>query len=527
MGDSDGVPYDDDFEEASDDELRRSMTVLDDQIETSLSVNCTVSAPPRLPRRHRKGDSHQGSPSEDQRRPRPVDPLVPVGSLDEKAPSFFKDPFDSARTGSAGSSASQPRVVRGKVSVSGHDPDMERRAQVQVHNGESQPTTAAAQASSKPVWLQFNNAGAPPRHTDLAQNAAVSRPQSGPRRPNRDRDNALELPIAPRPPLSGRSMVSECDGERAGDDRQVKRLQQEIQRLTQRLNEAELFSSQDDLVPKFALEEVEVGCMIAQGGFSSVHHATWRCTTCALKKIFDPIITDELRSEFENEVRMLRLLRHPHIVGLMAVCRVPPALSVLTEYVAGGSIHELLHGAPSQRQRGGIEPEASVVFPVALQAAGALAYMHSMMVVHRDIKSHNVLLTAGSHPVAKLCDFGLARFRSELCTGTLQWAGTPAYMAPELFAKKRYGDAVDVFAFGILIWEVASMDIPHANLDPSDIAHRVQKQDGACLPVSHSWSKSLKKLIRCALAVQPEGRPTMVEVSGQLETITSELPLQD
>merc|ERR1740123_1853675 len=90
------------------------------------------------------------------------------------------------------------------------------------------------------------------------------------------------------------------------------------------------------------------------------------------------------------------------------------------------------------------------------QAAGALAYMHSLDVVHRDIKSQNVLLTEGTRPIAKLCDFGLARMRSELCTGTMQWAGTACYMAPELFAKRRYSEMVDVFAFGTMIWEAGA-----------------------------------------------------------------------
>ena len=81
----------------------------------------------------------------------------------------------------------------------------------------------------------------------------------------------------------------------------------------------------------------------------------------------------------------------------MAVCRKP--LSILTEYVDGGSLFDLLH----TRDR------CPPVLPVMRQAAGALAYMHAVDVVHRDVKSQNVLLTKGM--LAKLCDFGLARMR--------------------------------------------------------------------------------------------------------------------
>merc|ERR1719161_1488576 len=102
-----------------------------------------------------------------------------------------------------------------------------------------------------------------------------------------------------------------------------------------------------------------------------------------------------------------------------------------------------------------------------------------MLVTHRDIKSQNVLLSGANPPDAKLCDFGLARMRSELCTGTMQWAGTAAYMAPELFAKRRYTEAVDVFAFGVVVWEAAAGEIPHANLEAEDIYRRVKQADGA------------------------------------------------
>merc|ERR1711879_271552 len=116
------------------------------------------------------------------------------------------------------------------------------------------------------------------------------------------------------------------------------------------------------------------------GGFCSVHTATWRGTPCAVKKIFDPVITEELRAEFENEVRMLRRMRHPNVVTIMAVCRVPPALSILTELVAGGSLFDLLHGPPvsASMARNRPEVEPAVLMPLVRESAAALAYLHAM-----------------------------------------------------------------------------------------------------------------------------------------------------
>lgn len=443
---------------------------------------------------------------------------------------------EELRTGSAGSS-NGGRVVRGKVSVGSDE---------RPNTGDSGPSPQGSTTAKPavPMWLQFGNNPARPSLSSECNSLLDDKPKpTWARGEGGGRGARPGSGRAARPPLSSGDHFGDRDRRGVGGvreasptprtgegdqdaERKVKRLQQEVQRLSQRLKEADLFSGQDDMLPKFTLDEVEIGCQIAQGGFSSVHHAVWRSTPCALKKIFDPVITDELRSEFENEVRMLRMLRHPHIVCLMAVCRVPPALSVLTEIISGGSLFELLH-QPSYQMRFCIKADPPSVLPVVHQAATALTYMHTMSVAHRDIKSQNVLLTEGSRPVAKLCDFGLARMVSELCTGTMQWAGTACYMAPELFAKKKYTEMVDVFAFGTMLWEVASTEIPHANMDPADIAHRVQKQDGACLPVVHSWPKSLKAALKATMAVEPDKRPPMTTFMRQLEQIMHDFPPPD
>eukprot|EP00747_Dinoflagellata_sp_TGD_P187229 gnl/TRDRNA2_/TRDRNA2_44770_c0_seq1.p1 gnl/TRDRNA2_/TRDRNA2_44770_c0~~gnl/TRDRNA2_/TRDRNA2_44770_c0_seq1.p1 ORF type:complete len:570 (+),score=140.15 gnl/TRDRNA2_/TRDRNA2_44770_c0_seq1:99-1808(+) len=401
------------------------------------------------------------------------------------------------------------RPVRGRVSVSGEE---ERRPGTGDSGRQQKPGTGDSavrqNSSNRPMWLQHDPT--PPLRQHKS-GELFPRPAEAERR--RVVDSGTQ---------DARDGGDRHGGNAGADDRKVKRQQQEIQRLQQRLNEAERFSAQDDGLPTFKLDEVELGREIGLGGFSSVHHATWHCTPCAIKKIFDPVITDELRADFENEVRMLRRLRHPHIVTIMAVCRQPPALSLLTEYIDGGSLFEMLHG------KGESTPDyKGEALPVILQqASAALAYLHAVLVVHRDVKSHNILLGGGgSRPHAKLCDFGLARMKSELCIGTMQWAGTAAYMAPELFEKKkRYTEAVDVFAFGVLIWEAAAGDIPHANLEAADIFHRISQKDGAGLQISRSWPGRLKSLLCVALAVSHEERPPMTEVLSQLKAIGAEFP---
>lgn len=551
---SEHVDYDDDFEHLSSD---------DDGVKDKSSQNGVLKRDPSSSFRRRREAEAKPHEAEEIAQPEPVTAMEKataatssraqadseVNFASSRPPSqpgssrpgrrVLQEPKDAAlrsateeavemnMSGGSFTNTAGRRPVRAKISVGGSDERIGEPADRRPGTGDSSGKASA----SRPIWLQSDDRQVP---KPGSQGGTPARSLSGDRPSHAVSASPPPRPADPmfasgggrgRPPLEP-DQEFDLDGRAstADGDRKVKRLQQEIQRLTARLKEAELYSAQDEGLPVFNLDEVEVGVQIAQGGFSSVHHAMWRSTPCALKKIFDPVITDELRGEFENEVRMLRRLRHPNVIIIMAVCRVPPALSILCELVSGGSMFELLHGPPQARRPNSIDCEPQSLLPVMQQSSAALAYLHAMLVVHRDVKSHNVLLTPGRFPVAKLCDFGLARPKSELGTGTMQWAGTACYMAPELFAKRRYTEAVDVFAFGVMLWETMSTEIPHANMEPADIAHRVQKQDGAGLPVMHGWPKSLKALLRTCLAVQAEDRPSMVSIGQQLSQVVMDFP---
>merc|ERR1740129_1965303 len=137
----------------------------------------------------------------------------------------------------------------------------------------------------------------------------------------------------------------------------------------------------------------------------------------------------------------------------------------------------------------------------------ALAFMHARNVVHRDVKPHNVLLSP--HLEVKVCDFGLARMKSELMTGAMQFAGTPQYMAPELLRQQKYTEKVDVFAYGTLIWECMSADIPFANLDVPEIRELVFT--GRMLQMPFGTPAAVQAVIRECWTADQAARPTMAE----------------
>jgi len=267
-------------------------------------------------------------------------------------------------------------------------------------------------------------------------------------------------------------------------------------------------------VPHFEFAEVEMGNMINQGGFSVVYKGRWHQTPVAVKKLFDPKIDQALLDEFDNEVQKLEQIRHPNVLLLMGVHRKPPALSIITELVEGGSFSQLLHTpARFNGASGPVSLDLRKTLEILERSGTAIAYLHGRGIAHRDIKTQNVLLTPQLE--VKLCDFGLARMKSELMTGAMQFAGTPNYMAPEIFRNEKYTENVDVWAFGVMMWEALAVDIPFANLDAPEIRDKVCR--GQMLQMPASAPSDLHAIMRSCWTADRTTRPPMGEVVALLQ----------
>ena len=138
-----------------------------------------------------------------------------------------------------------------------------------------------------------------------------------------------------------------------------------------------------------------------------------------------------------------------------------------------------------------------------------MLYMHSNDIVHRDLKSHNILLDENYN--IKLCDFGLARVKSDLNTGASKFSGTPAYMAPEILQKKSYDEKVDVFAFGTLIWEILTRKIPYEGVEIVDLKQRLLSDEKLFIP--KSIPKDLGNIIEMCRHSDPSKRPGFAQIS--------------
>ena len=285
----------------------------------------------------------------------------------------------------------------------------------------------------------------------------------------------------------------------------TKRLESELNRL-KNIKENKNSKNILQFINIISFNSLGLGKKIGQGGFSEIYESQWHGIPVAVKVIFDPKITEALLEEFNNEIEKLFILRHPYIIQLYGITDKEKSqkLAVITELAPKGSLFDYLHKNPKTKNNLTLEFKNKIT----KQLICTMAYIHSRGYVHRDLKTQNILLDKNLD--MKMCDFGLTKLKSESNAGSGQFAGTPCYMAPELFDRKYYDDKVDVFAFGTVLWEIYTQKIPYANCDAAEIKQKVTK--GEELYCSSIVPKQIANLIQKCRSVKASDRPSFEEI---------------
>ena len=227
-------------------------------------------------------------------------------------------------------------------------------------------------------------------------------------------------------------------------------------------------------VPEFDFAEIASGlkpeALVGTGGFGEVFALRYKGQVVAVKRIYVETANDsDVQKAFVEEVTMMHQARHPSIVHVHAACVTPPNLCFIAEYVPGGTLFNLLH------ERHDIELSMGDRLHILAQIASAMSYLHhehKPSIVHRDLKSLNLLMYGAGLQV-KLTDFGLARNLVGTFLSTVQAAGSPAWMSPEQLNGDRARDKVDVYSFGVLMWEIATRQVPWAGCSFADVVREV------------------------------------------------------
>jgi len=210
-----------------------------------------------------------------------------------------------------------------------------------------------------------------------------------------------------------------------------------------------------------AIDQYQLTELLARSGMASIFKAidTESGATVALKIPHVQFESDIVFSQrFEREVEVGQRLDHPNVVKVLTP-KNQTRMYLPMEYVEGKSLRAML------KEREPLPAEKAL--EIARQVCDALEYLHSQGVVHRDIKPENILITPSGQ--VKILDFGIALVASErrlTWTGFSSTIGTPDYMAPEQVRGRRGDPRTDVYAVGLMLYEMLTCNLPYDSPNP-------------------------------------------------------------
>jgi predicted outer membrane repeat protein len=253
------------------------------------------------------------------------------------------------------------------------------------------------------------------------------------------------------------------------------------------------------------LRSVEILRDIGSGATGIVLLGLWRGSKVAVKRYYG--YAPDCADTFVREALVHRSMRHPNVVQLLGICTSPYA--TIMEFMSRGTLFSVLRDTA-------VELTWRTRIGFASDIARGMAFLHAGGVMHRDLKSLNVLVNDDWH--CKIADFGEARAIGPQLTSIV---GTCFWAAPEMLSSEgEYTFAVDVYSFGIILWEIASRKYPYeTNTDfPKrliDIVNFVQA--GGRPLLSAECPHRFRQLIEECWGHRPEDRPTFRQVLARLE----------
>ncbi|MEU0148583.1 Stk1 family PASTA domain-containing Ser/Thr kinase [Streptomyces sp. NPDC006288] len=258
---------------------------------------------------------------------------------------------------------------------------------------------------------------------------------------------------------------------------------------------------QDPLVGQLLDGRYRIDARIAVGGMATVYRAvdTRLDRVLALKVMHPALATDVAFVErFIREAKSVALLAHPNVVAVFDQGAQGAYVYLAMEYVAGCTLRDVL------RERGALQPRAALdILEPVLAALGAA---HRAGFVHRDMKPENVLI--GEDGRVKVADFGLVRAVGTVTDTTGSLLGTVSYLAPEQIEQGTADTRSDVYACGVVLYEMLTGGKPHAGDTAAQIIYQHLNQDvpapSASVP---GLAAGLDALVAAATARSPELRP--------------------
>jgi len=216
-------------------------------------------------------------------------------------------------------------------------------------------------------------------------------------------------------------------------------------------------------------------------------------------------LTEQEKKETFNEAAILKRLDHPNIIKFKEVFiqRKPKeALNIVTEFADGGDLGQKIESQNKQPFK------ESQILDYITQICLALQHLHKKKIIHRDLKSGNVFLMQSG--IVKLGDFGISKGLRNSQEKAKTMVGTPYYLAPEIINGQQYDAKCDIWALGILLYELMTFKMPFNAVSLPLLSIKINR--GVYKPPPSTYSNEIKDLLKKCLTIEPDKRPSIDEI---------------